>query len=77
MGRPSRNVDHERGLAQCTKCGEWKPPDQFYTMRSNPWGMTPDCKDCRRKYQKVYYKNRELRKFERSMERKYGPPPEA
>jgi len=30
----------------CSKCGEWKPCDQFNLLRSGPDGLQPKCRAC-------------------------------
>lgn len=30
----------------CRTCGNYKSPDQYYSLASGPDGLHPDCKDC-------------------------------
>jgi NAD-dependent SIR2 family protein deacetylase len=48
----TRKVDWTHGLAECTKCYQWKPFSDFYKA-SNSFGMTARCKACERDYKDV------------------------
>lgn len=42
-------------MKQCTKCGETKPPSEFYKHKDGKDGLRADCKQCQRSYQNNKY----------------------
>ncbi len=43
----TKDIDQEIGQGKtCTKCGEWKPLDEYYARESSKDGFRNDCKEC-------------------------------
>ena len=40
---------------RCTKCGKVKPLEEFHRDRSRKLGRFPQCRECERQYERVYY----------------------
>ena len=41
----------------CTKCGVWKPLEEYYKHKGGKDGRKSQCKKCKKEYKKQYYKN--------------------
>tara|TARA_R110002020_G_scaffold210252_13_gene416287 strand:+ start:135 stop:770 length:636 start_codon:yes stop_codon:yes gene_type:complete len=53
--------DNTPETKRCTKCGEEKELDQFYFIKKGSPGRRPECKDCKKLYNKRYTKANEER----------------
>lgn len=42
---------------KCNRCKEIKPIENFCKTKSNNYGLSTWCKECRKEYYKIYYKN--------------------
>ncbi len=43
-------------MKQCTKCKKWKDESKFHEERKSEDGLQRWCKECRRRYDRKYYK---------------------
>lgn len=48
-------------MKKCSKCGKEKNINEFYKMNTSKDGHRPDCKNCRRNWEKSFKKNNPVR----------------
>ena len=72
-------IEYENGIAKiesvktkvCSKCLTVKPVELFYNAKANKDGLTNQCKDCFRVYQKAYRKTPKGRAYHNKTKLKY------
>ena len=42
-------------MKRCSRCGEVKPLEEFRRNRSQKQGRYPQCRECERQYERIYY----------------------
>jgi len=73
----NKQKESDEELKQCNVCGKIKPLSEFYRYGSGRKGWRPDCKECRRRYQREHNKRPEVRERMQAYWQEYGERPES
>ncbi|GAI05439.1 unnamed protein product [marine sediment metagenome] len=59
------SIENKEGMKRCTKCSQLKYKTEFSNDITKKDGLCPQCKECRSKYHKQWFKEGMLEKEEK------------